>query len=153
MAARRPGQGRKPKPNNQKKLSGSRRVNQQAVEFDLITNVDPPEWLPELARGMWLTLCPQLCNSKVLSTTDIHNLEAFCSAYSRWRKAEEEIAKVGITIATVAGGFIKNPACTVANESLRQLQSFGASLGLDPASRGRLISPTSGKNSNPFNDF
>ena len=48
-----------------------------------------------------------------------------------------------------AMGRVKNPACTVANEAMRQMTSYGAALGLDPASRARLVVPKS-KKSNAF---
>ncbi|WLQ13243.1 P27 family phage terminase small subunit [Hahella aquimaris] len=58
--------------------------------------------------------------------TDAHNLEAFCASYGRWRQAERELAQYGITTTDANGGLKKNPAATVANESLKQLATFGA---------------------------
>ncbi len=145
-------QGRKPKPNAQKALSGSKHHNPNAVEFDTITDVEPSEWLGDTAKQMWKTVCPHLCKQKVLAVTDLHNLEAFCSAYDRWRQAEREVAESGITLSDADGRVQKNPAVTVINESMRQMSSFGAMLGLDPAARGRLIG-AAGSKSNPFSDF
>lgn len=146
--------GAKPKPNSKKLLSGSKHANADAIEFELITNVDPPEWLDELASEMWKTLCPLLCKEKVLAVTDLHNLEAFCSAYSLFRLCELEIRDKGIVVVGATGGPIKNPALTAKNEALRQISSFGGSLGLDPASRGRLIGPSGGSGGgNEFSGF
>lgn len=147
------GRGRKPKPNAQKKLSGSKHVNDAAVEFDLMANVDPPEWMTDLAKEMWKTVCPHLCKKKVLAVTDLHNLEAFCMAYSTWRDATQNVREFGVVVEGATGGPIKNPACTVVNESMRQIALFGGSLGLDPASRGRLVGGGSSENSNPFGKF
>ena len=69
--------GSRGKPNKQKQLSGSRRVNPNAVVFETITSAEPPHWLDDLARGMWETICPLLCQQKVLAVTDLHNVEAF----------------------------------------------------------------------------
>lgn len=149
-----PGRGRKPKPNKQKQLSRSKHVNKDAVEFDEISNVDPPEWLDDLASQMWETVCPELCSKKVLAVTDLHNLEAFCTAYSTWRQAVQEVKDKGLVVEGATGGPIKNPACTVVNESLRHMSMFGASLGLDPAARGRLTGGSSGGgNTNQFAKF
>ena len=155
-----PGRGRKPKPNNQKKLSGSRHTNKDAIEFDLITNVDPPEWLGDLGRGIWETVCPHLCKKKVLAVTDLHNLEAFCSAYETFREAEvllkpdpDKPLSTGLTIPGANGGYTKNPAATVKNEALRQMTMFGAALGLDPAARGRLLGGGGGSGGNEFEGF
>ncbi|MBL4865294.1 MAG: phage terminase small subunit P27 family [Pseudomonadales bacterium] len=153
MSKRGPGGGRRPKPNQQKKLAGSKHYKSGAVEFELITNVEPPEWLQPLAAGMWETVCPHLCKKKILAVTDLHNLEIFCSSYAFWRQAAEEVGRLGLTIETAAGGLIKNPACTVLNESLRQIATYGSMLGLDPASRGRLIGGGGGSTKNPFSKF
>ncbi|WP_432473325.1 phage terminase small subunit P27 family [Amphritea sp. HPY] len=145
--------GAKPKPNSKKLLSGSKHANADAVEFDLIQNVDSPCWLDELATQMWNTICPHLCQEKVLAVTDLHNLEAFCSAYSTFRAAEEEVRNDGITVTGATGGPIKNPALTAKNEALRQMSMFGSALGLDPAARGRLMGPSGGSGGNDFKDF
>jgi P27 family predicted phage terminase small subunit len=149
-----PGRGRKPKPNNKKLLSGSRNAKENAVEFDLITNIDAPDWLDELGKGIWKTIVPHLCKEKVLAVTDLHNVEAFCSAYSTFRAAEIHISENGLVVEGATGGPMKNPACTVKNESLRQMTMYGAALGLDPASRGRLMGPIGGKaKGNDFEGF
>lgn len=154
-----PGQGRKPKPNAQKKASGSRHVKADEPQFTSIAHVEPPEWLDDMAVGMWNTVCPELCSQKILSVTDLHNLEMFCIAYSNWRQAQREIAELGITLVDIITGDgetgvkekrYKNPACTVANETMKQVSSFGALLGLDPASRQRLIGAGPEKKENPF---
>ena len=72
---------------------------------------------------------------QVLEPTDLHNVEAFCAAYGRWRIAEREVAQNGITVPSPMGGLVKNPAVTVINEALRQMAMFGALLGLDQAGR------------------
>jgi len=74
-----------------------------------------------------------------LSNTDVHNLEAFCCCYANWREAQDNINRGGIVLTDDKGRQSKNPACTVANENLRQMMSYGTTLGLDPSSRGQLI--------------
>ena len=59
MTTRRPGQGRKPKPNAQKKATGSRHIKKNEPQFTSITSADAPEWLDDLAVGMWNTVCPR----------------------------------------------------------------------------------------------
>src|SRR5690554_2617567 len=139
-----PGRGRKPKPTAKKKLAGNpgkRALNKNEPEFTEIKNIDVPGWIEEfeLASGMWKTIAPELCKERVLSITDIHNLEIFCMAYQRWRDAQTDVASYGITIVAATGSHIKNPALTAINESARQMATFGSMLGLDPSSRSRLI--------------
>lgn len=147
--------GRKPKPTAQKLLAGNpgkRPLNKHEPQAPTLTSADPPLWLTDLAREAWDWYAPRLIASKTLTETDLHNLEAFCAAYSRWRIAEDDIKKHGITVFSVQGGVVKNPAVTVANEALKQLATFGASLGLDPASRARIQVP-GGPTKNPFTDI
>lgn len=148
-----PGRGRKPKPNKKKILSGSKHAKSDAVEFEIITSAAAPDWLDELGRGMWETICPLLCQEGVLAVTDLHNVEAFCSAYSTFRLSIIEISEKGLVVEGATGGPVKNPALTSKNEALRQMTTFGGALGLDPAARGRLMSSSGGQTGNAFGDF
>lgn len=146
--------GRKPKPTKQKALAnnpGKRKLNKDEPEYGELTNVDPPEWLDDLAAEVWKFYAPKLCEQRILTVIDLHNLEAFCAAYSRWRLAERELAEGGLVVDGPQGPK-KNPAATVLNEALRQMQTFGASLGLSPSDRGRIKVPD-GPKKNPFKDL
>ena len=146
--------GRKPKPKQQKELTGSKHYNPDTLEFDpLLTAVEPPAHMTGLAVDMWNTVCPQLCKQGVLAVTDLHNLEIFCRTYKRWREAEDIIEQDGIVVFSPTGAHMKKPACTAANEALSQLDKFGGNLGLAPASRSRLIGPKGSKVRNSFDEF
>lgn len=155
-AATVPGRGRKPKPTALKRLGGNagkRALNKNEPTFTPLIGVACPEWLAEdqWAPTLWDMVIKELCAAEVLCITDLHNLEAFCTAYSRWRRAEIEITKHGLVVEGATGGPVKNPACTVANESLKQMTTYGALLGLDPSSRSRLIGGNKKKGGgNPF---
>lgn len=148
--------GRKPKPTALKKLAGNpgkRKLNDAEPDFTEITDVEPPEWLPDLAVEMWQTVMPELLAAKVLTVPDLHNVEAFCTAYSMWRDAEDHVKQFGVVIETERSA-IKNPAVTVINEAKKQMREFGALLGLDPSSRQRLVGPKKSEDKgNPFDDF
>ena len=147
------GRGRKPKPTAKKKLAGNpgkRALNNAEPEFSKITDVDPPEWLSERAAVMWKMILPELLRENVVALTDLHNVEAFCTAYDNWRMAQESIKEHGIVVAGATGGPVKNPALTAANETMRQMVTFGSLLGLDPSSRTRLIGGNKDKATNEF---
>lgn len=147
------GRGRKPKPVARKLAAGNpgkRALNTNEPDFGLVTDIDPPEWVAGHARDMWVRVAPLLLKQKVLQMTDLHNVEAFCMAYGNWRAASEHVAKNGIVVEGATGGPIKNPALTAQNEATKQMVTFGSLLGLDPASRQRLITPAKGKTSNPW---
>lgn len=148
-----PGRGRKPKPTSQKELAGNpgkRELNHAEPDFTKVTDIDPPDWMESRAQDMWRHLVPELLKEKILCITDLHNVEAFCVSYDKWRMAEEAVQTHGILISTESGTVIKNPALTAANEALRQIASFGAQLGLDPSSRSRIIGGGKKNKDNPF---
>ena len=147
------GRGRKPKPTAKKELAGNpgkRGLNKSEPQFSKITNVDPPEWLSDRASTMWNMIVPELLRENVVALTDLHNVEAFCVAYDNWRMAQESIQENGIVVAGATGGPMKNPALTAANETMRQMVTFGSMLGLDPASRTRLIGGNKQSSTNEF---
>lgn len=148
-----PGRGRKAKPTARKQLAGNpgkRALNTAEPKFSDVTNIDPPDWLSSRAETMWRMLVPELLREKVLCITDLHNVEAFCSAYSKWRLAEEAVEEFGIVVESAQGSPMKNPALTAANEAMRQMATFGALLGLDPSSRSRIIGGKKPGGDNPF---
>lgn len=147
------GRGRKPKPTAKKELAGNpgkRALNKAEPNFSTITNVDPPDWLSERAATMWKMLVPELLRENVIALTDLHNVEAFCTAYSNWRMAQEAVDQFGPVVESSQGSPMKNPALTAANEAMRQIVTFGSMLGLDPASRTRIIGGNKQKSTNEF---
>jgi len=147
------GRGRKPKPTARKRAAGNpgkRALNDDEPDFGLVTDVDPPEWITGAGRDMWQRVVPLLLKQKVLQLTDLHNVEVFCTAYGTWRASAADVAQNGPVVPGATGGPIKNPALTALNEAARQMVTFGAMLGLDPASRQRLVGGGNKKPDNPF---
>ncbi|MBF4406126.1 phage terminase small subunit P27 family, partial [Vibrio anguillarum] len=125
--------GRRSKPTAKKELAGNpgkRELNKSEPNFGLVTNVMCPEWLGDYGRELWETIVPLLCREKVLSGTDIQNVEVYCSAYHQFRECEDNIKQFGLVVTGATGGPIKNPALTAKNEAIKQMSSFGAMLGL-----------------------
>lgn len=147
------GRGRKPKPVAIKKAAGNpgrRKLNEDQPQFPAITNIAAPEWIEGHAREMWERVAPDLCRQGVLSMGDLHNLEAFCDAYGRWREARQILKEEGMTVASMDGSPKKSPYVTIVNECLRNMATFGAMLGLDPGSRQRLTGNTKQRQTNHF---
>lgn len=136
------GAGRKPKV----KATGD-------TDFENVFDIDVPEYMEHMSNAvvMWKSIVPELLKRKILKVTDLHNIEMFCMAYHNLREAQREVVLYGVTIQTETGR-IKNPALTAVNEASKQLASFGAMLGLDPASRNRLMGGGSKPKNNPFSE-
>ena len=145
--------GRRAKPTARKELAGNpgkRALNKDEPEYELVTNIECPDWLFGFAREMWDRVCPSLCSSKVMQVTDYHNLEVFCMAYDRVRRADEDLRVNGLVVSSAQGTPMKNPAATILNEASRQMATFGALLGLDPSSRQSMLGAGKKKTDNPF---
>lgn len=134
------GAGRKPKV----KATGD-------TDFDNVFDIDVPFHLEHMDQAvtMWKSIIPELLKRKILKLTDMHNVEMFCMAYHNLREAQHEVVLYGITIQTESGR-VKNPALTVVNEVSKQIAQFGSMLGLDPASRTRLMGVDKSKKENQF---
>ncbi|WP_435931429.1 phage terminase small subunit P27 family [Moraxella bovoculi] len=149
--------GRKPKPTAIKELTGNpgkRALNKNEPKFAKITEIEPPSWLTDTAVTMWHTIMPELLSTGVLTVADVHNVEAFCMSYARWREAEKMVESHGVVVVDDSGKLNKNPALTVINETKTQMMKFGALLGLDPSSRTRLTGAANSEPiANPFADL
>lgn len=132
---------------------GKRAINTDAPDFGLATDIDPPDWIVGHAKDMWQRVAPLLLKQKVLQLTDLHNVEAFCTAYGTFRAASEHVQKNGVVVEGATGGPIKNPALTALNEADKQMIAFGSLLGLDPASRQRLVGAGKRQGNNQFGEL
>ncbi len=121
-------------------------------DFEGVYDIEVPEYMAgmEYAAMMWGSIIPKLLERKTLKLTDMHNVEMFCFAYQNLRVAQREVATMGVTLTTDQGSVIKNPALTAVNEASKQMAQFGSMLGLDPASRARLMGGNKPKKENAF---
>lgn len=113
------GRGRKPKPTKLKELNGNagkRALNKNEPQFDKIMNIEPPKWLEPLAVEMWQRVIPQLCANDLLTVGYLHNVEAFCTAYARWRQAQIEINKYGVVVPHPETGVLQKKSCRYRDE-------------------------------------
>lgn len=150
--------GRKPKPAQLKVIQGTRRKdreNPHAPKAEALNRIPaPPEFLGESGRTKWLELATLLVQRKILTDMDLHNLEGFCVAYENWRTAQQDLRLNGLVMEGAMGGPVKNPAATVLKEASNDLRAYGSNLGLDPASRSRIIvGEGKGQQDNPFADL
>lgn len=112
----------------------------------------PPEHLGKTAAAMWRKVVPFIEGHTPAERIDSSLVEAYCTQYEIYRAAYQSIAKDGIqtpiykTLQDSSGsivgkdflGFKRNPATSVYNDALKQLNSVGSELGLSPKSRAEL---------------
>ena len=131
--------GRKPKPTPLKILAGDRadRINRSEPRPGR-SLPDCPDHLDADGREAWDRIVPGLDALGVLTTQDTEALALYCAAYGRWRKANEEVRKGGVTTFSEQGALKINPAVTVAQQAERLMAAILMEFGLTPASRSRV---------------
>lgn len=93
-----------------------------------------PGWLNPEAKREWHRVCSELSKKGILVKVDRSILSGYCSAYARWRKAEEDLNKNGLT-QDARHGRVARPEVKIARESLQQMRTLASELGLTPKSR------------------
>ena len=134
-------QGRKPMPTEMAVRIGK----MSRAEADSVPEPQPekgllkcPDHLGDEARAEWDRIVPVMEACGVLTQADIGAVAAYCSAYGRWVKAENELDKTGLIIRSPKGYPIQSPYLSIVNKAIEQMNKLGTGLGLDPASRVRL---------------
>jgi len=97
-----------------------------------------PKHLGRVAKQEWKSIVPLLEQLGVLSKIDRSALEIYCSAYGRYRQAQQELEKTGYVLTTPNGFKMKSPWVAIMNEALNQCKRFLIEFGLTPAARAKL---------------
>ena len=150
--------GTKPKPTALKALEGNPGKRPLNMKEPKPSAEIPkcPWWFDYWARKEWNRVCPELHRLGLLTSIDAAALEGYCSAYSRWLKAEREVLK-GVTYEYMELKSLQlkrtvKPEVAVARDALNQVKAFCTEFGLTPSSRARMIIPSQDK-SDPFEEF
>ena len=133
--------GRKPKPTALKKLEGNpgkRQLNDYEPRPPASTLRCPNYLLPE-AKKEWRRLAPALIAMGVLTVADVVPFAAYCTAFARWREAEDFITQHGAIYKDPRGFARPNPYVAIAAHQLREIKSLAAEFGLTPANRTAII--------------
>jgi P27 family predicted phage terminase small subunit len=146
--------GRKPKPTALKLLEGNP-GNRPIPDVPEPRRIAPkcPSWLSKEAKREWKRIAPELERLGLLTQIDATALAAYCTAYARWREAEEIIAKEGMTYENERLGRIaQRPEVAIARQMMAQVRAFCTEFGLTPSARGRMTMPEAPNDDedNPF---
>lgn len=151
--------GRKPTPNVIKFKTGNpgRRPLKDEPIPPASDIPSPPSHLDQYGLSEWNRVCFGLHAMGVLYGVDVATLAAYCSSYSRWRHAEEELqvraGKANSPLAalidkTSNGNVIQNCLIGVANKAAADMVRYASELGMTPSARARLgVDPEKAKNS------
>jgi P27 family predicted phage terminase small subunit len=156
MTGGQPGkQGRKPKPARLKMLEGNPGKRPLPTNEPLPSTDKPtcPLWLDVEAKREWKRISGELCRLGLLTIVDRVALTGYCEAYSRYRRAAEEL-KGGLTYTYQdKNGEIRQiakPEVAIARDALNQVRQLCAEFGLTPSSRTRMTLPGHGEDEDPM---
>jgi P27 family predicted phage terminase small subunit len=106
---------------------------------------DPPAFLDARAREEWARIAPALWRSGRLPPVAVGPLAAYAAAFSRWRAAEEEIAREAaageseddglIVVSLYSGRPRANPLLKEAATACREMVRYAAQFAMTPVSR------------------
>jgi len=97
-----------------------------------------PSWLSREAKREWNRVIRELKN---LNKNNRSTLAGYCSAYARWRAAEEVLNKEGLTM-EARHGVRARPEVKIAQDALTQMKAFAIELGITPKSHINIPGPT-----------
>lgn len=103
---------------------------------EAITDLEPPEWMPEEAAREWERVMPILSERRILSVADLGSLENYCLAIGTVREMQE-LLKDGGAVITVEGLPKRHPAVGIQSDAMTRSRLLAAELGLTPVSRSR----------------
>jgi P27 family predicted phage terminase small subunit len=97
----------------------------------------PPKNLDDAAKAKWAEVYPILRGRGDVDQGTLDALAAYCSAWSRWTAAEQQVSALGPVVKSPAGFAVPNPFVAIAASAQRQLRQWAAELKLTPKTRGR----------------
>ena len=97
-----------------------------------------PDYLDAIAQQEWVEVCQHLADMRLLSRADKTALELYCVAYSRYRKAQENVAKYGSVIFAGKDKYpMKSPWACEQDKQHDLLKGMLTEFCLTPAARAR----------------
>ena len=107
---------------------------------------EAPNHLDKYGMEEWERIARGLYYMGVLAEIDQSTLGAYCSAYARWRHAEEELSKLAaksgdiaaLVQKTTSGNWIQQPLIGIANKAAGDMMRYAGEFGLTPSARARL---------------
>jgi P27 family predicted phage terminase small subunit len=88
-----------------------------------------------------------------LTVVDTMPLACYCQSYSRWREAEEALARIadrdenmrGLVIKSSDGDVRRNPLVKISSDASNDMLKFASEFGLSPVARSRLAAGVHGQ--------
>ena len=118
---------------------------------------DPPPFLKGYAADEYWRLAPELHRLGLLTVLDLMPLCAYCVAYSRWRTAEEALARMAdadpvthaLLVKGADGNARRNPLVKIAADAADDMVTYAGNFGMTPVARSRIAAGIGGQPAAP----
>ena len=132
--------GRKPKPLRLKVLQGTDRKSDHNEPQPRISSGLPraPQHLNKVAQKEWRRMVKELHPIGLLTNIDLTALAAYCSLYSLWIDANQQIQKHGTLIKAQSGFPMQSPYLQISNKAQMEMRKWLVEFGGTPSSRRRV---------------
>jgi P27 family predicted phage terminase small subunit len=97
----------------------------------------PPDFLDDYGRDDFARMVADIERLGLLSAVDQSALVIHATAYSRWRRAGDEMKK-DLTLEGAHGGLAYHPGVGIQERAERTMLAVEATFGLNPSDRSRL---------------
>jgi P27 family predicted phage terminase small subunit len=136
--------GRAKKPAALKRLEGNR--GKRPIQKEPVPDGAPvcPGYMTEEQRACWRSTVRYLPKG-LLTGADTAFLEIYAIAWADFREAQRALARTGKLVKGADGQPVRNPWKALARQAAAEINTFGASLGMSPLSRTRLIAADNGE--------
>jgi P27 family predicted phage terminase small subunit len=131
--------GRKPRPVELRLIEGNPGKRRLPTPLKIDRGLpEPPDHLDVIGLAEWARMSAELRANGLLTLSDRAALAAYCVAYSRWVKAEEEIKVRGLLYKKQSGDYVTSPFVLISNAAMTLMKGFLSEFGMTPVSRTRL---------------
>ena len=103
--------------------------------------VRPPAFLSDVAKKEFRRLAKGLLDVKLITNVDVNALAAYCQAFSRWKDAEEKLARHGTLIKGKNGEPVINPYVYIVDKCFAQMKAMAVEFGFSPGARAKIAVP------------
>ena len=150
--------GRKPIPDEEKKLAGTFRKDRMrnGLKFTQITvTPKPPAWLDSSSKKIFFDLSSLLISKNMLYESDIHLLAILSKELSIYEMACRELKTPSKFVFKTESGYQQqSPWVNIRNQAQKNVKELGSLFGFDPLSRNRFnIKSEDKKDNNPFGNL
>lgn len=108
-------------------------------------NIEPPEWLDEIAKQEFERLVDLLKEVRLITEADIHLLATYCDAYSDYLKCTQLIQEEGLMVEytnkAAETNKVPHPLLTKKKQLFEQMKAVASEFGLSPSARAKLAMP------------